>query len=47
MGIGAGDQRLVVLLADWISWREEAVAISRVPLELGGLARTQTLGQTE
>ena len=51
MGIGAADRMtyrcLVLLLADWISRREDAVDISRGPLELGELARAQTLGQIE
>jgi hypothetical protein len=37
---------LVLLLADWISRREDAV-VFRGPLELSGLARAQTLGQIE
>ena len=50
-GIGAANgmtyRCLALLLADWISRREDAVVYRRGPLELGGLARAQTLGQIE
>jgi hypothetical protein len=51
MSIGAADRmtywRLVLLLADWISRREDAVIYRAGLAKLGGLARAQTLGQIE